>query len=91
MSRYAEIVQHRRQANALLFELWSLGLDVRAERHADGAEGRRIVVEGLRSLNPGHADRLVRLVRDNEAALLDTLSGLREPDPVATSREGSNM
>lgn len=73
MSSYAEKIQRRKQANALLFELWTLGLDVRAERCADGAVGRRVVVEGLKSLNPTHADRLMRLVQDNEAGLLEVL------------------
>lgn len=91
MSSYAEMVQHRRQANALLFELWALGLDVRAERCADGAEGRRIVVEGLRSLKPDHADRLMRLVRDNEAGLLEILSDERDPDLAANRQEKSGL
>lgn len=74
MSSYAEMIQRRRQANALLFRLWTLGLNVRAERCAGEAVGRRVVVEGLKSLNPVHADRLIRLVQDNEAALLEILS-----------------
>ncbi len=32
-----------------------------------------MVVEGLKSLNPDHADRLMRMVRDNEAALAEVL------------------
>lgn len=91
MSSYAEMVQRRSQANALLFELWTLGLDVRAEWCADGTEGRRVVVDGLRSLNPDHADRLVQLVRDNEAGLVEILLSEREPDPATTHLEGSGV
>lgn len=87
MSSYAETVQRRRQARALYLKLRALGLDVRAERCADGAVGRRVVVEGLRSLNPDHADRLMRLVRDNEVGLLEIISN--ERDPMAIRREGS--
>ncbi len=89
MSSYAETVQRRRQARALYLKLRALGLDVRAERCADGAVGRRVVVEGLRSLNPDHADRLMRLVRDNEVGLLEIISDERDPDPMAIRREGS--
>ncbi len=87
MSSYAETVQRRRQAHALYLKLRALGLDVSAERCADGAVGRRVVVEGLRSLNPDHADRLMRLVRDNEVGLLEIISN--ERDPMAIRREGS--
>lgn len=69
MSTYDEITHRRKQAHTLYLKLWSLGLSVRAERCVAGAVGRRVVVEGLRSLNPDHADRLMRLVRDNEAGL----------------------
>lgn len=72
MSSYAEIAR-RRQARALYLKLWVLGLDVRAERCAAEVVERRVVVEGLKSLNPAHADRLMRLVQDNEAALLEIL------------------
>ncbi len=89
MSSYAEMLQRRRQARALYLKLRALGLDVRAERCADGAVGRRVVVEGLRSLNPDHADRLMRLVRDNEVGLLEIISDERDPDPMAIRREGS--
>ena len=91
MSSYAEMVQRQRQARALYLKLRALGLDARAERCADGAVGRRVVVEGLRSLNPDHADRLMRLVRDNEAGLLKIISDERGPDAMATRREESNV
>jgi hypothetical protein len=74
MSSYAEIARRRRQAHALYLKLWVLGLDVYVERCAAEVVGRRVVVEGLKSLNPAHADRLMRLVQDNEAGLLEILS-----------------
>ncbi len=89
MSTYDEIAHRRKQARALYLKLWSLGLDVRAERCAVGAVGRRVVVEGLRSLNPEHADRLVRLVRDNEAGLLEIISDEWSSDLAANRPERS--
>ncbi len=91
MSSHVEIAYRRKQAHALYLKLRVLGLDVRAERCAAGAVGRRVVVEGLRSLNPDHADRLMRLVRDNEAGLLDILSNERGSDPTANRSEGSGV
>jgi hypothetical protein len=91
MSTYDEIIHRRRQAHALYLKLWSLGLDVRAERCAVGAVGRRVMVEGLRSLNPDHADRLMRLVRDNEAGLLEILSNKRNPDLAANHPKRSSV
>ncbi len=91
MSTYDEITYHRKQAHALYLKLWSLGLGVRAERCAAGAVGRRVVIEGLRSLNPDHADRLMRLVRDNEAELLEIISNERNLDLAANRLGGSSV
>lgn len=91
MSTYDEITHRRKQARALYLKLWTLGLGVRAERCAAEAVGRRVVVEGLRSLNPEHADRLMRLVRDNEAGLLEILSDEREADLAANHPERSGI
>ena len=91
MNTYDEIIHCRKQARALYHKLWFLGLKVRAERCAAGAVGRRVVVEGLRSLNPEHADRLMRLVRDNEAGLLEIISNERGPDLTANRSKGSGV
>ena len=85
MSTYAEMARRRKHARVLYLKLRALGLKVGAERCAAGAVGRRVVVEGLRSLNPDHADRLMRLVRVNEAGLLEILSNERGSD-LATNR-----
>ncbi len=45
----------------------------------------------MRSLNPDHADRLVRLVRDNEAGLVEILRSEWDPDLAAIRREGSSL
>lgn len=87
MSTYDEITHRRKQARVLYFKLCFLRLDVRAERCAAGAVDRRVVIEGLRSLNPEHADRLVRLVQDNEAGLLEILSHERGSDLAANRPE----
>ncbi len=89
MSTYDEITHRRKQAHALYLKLWTLGLGVRAECCAAGAVGRRVVIEGLQSLNPEHADRLMRLVRDNEAGLLEILSDERGYDLAANCPDGS--
>ncbi len=50
-----------------------------------------MVVEGLRSLNPKHADRLMRLVRDNEAGLLEILSYERGSNFATNRSKGSGV
>ena len=91
MSTYDETVHRRKQARALYLKLWFLGLEVRAERCAAGAVGRTVAVEGLRSLNPDHADRLMRLVRDNEAGLLELISNEQGSDLAANRPEGTGL
>jgi hypothetical protein len=91
MSTYAEMARRRKQARALYLKLRALGLKVGAERDPDGPAGYRIVVGGLWSLNPDHADRLVRLVRDNEAGLVEILRSEWDPDLAAIRREGSSL
>lgn len=75
MTGYDETILSRasREANALYLKLQYLRLDAYAEPDAERLAGYRAVVEGLKSLNPDHADRLLRLVRDNEAALVEVL------------------
>lgn len=72
MSDYTEIAR-RKEANTLRLKLRALGLRAYAERDTQRPAGYRVVVEGLKSLNPDHADRLMRMVRDNEAALAEVL------------------
>lgn len=91
MSAYAEMAHRRKQARALYLKLRALGLKVGAERDPDGPAGYRVVVGGLRSLNPDHADRFMRLVRDNEAGLVEILRGRWDPDLTAIRREGSSL
>ncbi|BBL79078.1 hypothetical protein RxyAA322_09320 [Rubrobacter xylanophilus] len=73
MSSYDEVVRRRGEANTLYRKLRFLRLEAYAEPDAERPAGYRVVVEGLKSLNPDHADRLMRLVRDNEAALAEVL------------------
>jgi hypothetical protein len=87
VNSYAEMVRRSREAQALYLELRCLGLDAYAERDPERPAGYRVVVEGLKSLNPGHADRLMRLVGDNEAALAELLPEGR-PHLRLVRREG---
>ncbi|MGI8911243.1 MAG: hypothetical protein ACR2JR_11925 [Rubrobacteraceae bacterium] len=91
MSTYAEMSRRRKQARVLYLKLRALGLKVNAEQDPDSPAGHRVVVEGLRSLNPDHADRLVRLVRYNEAGLVEILRSEWDPDLVAIRQEGSSL
>lgn len=90
MSSYAEMARERRRARAFYLELRALGLDVRVEEVPEEPSCCRVVVGGLRSLSPAHAERVVRCVRGNEAGLARIiLSGPWNPDLEAIRREGS--
>ena len=73
MSDYADLVRSRKEANALYRKIRSLGLQAYTEFDAQQPAGFKVAVEGLKSLNPDHADRLMRMVQDNEAALVEVL------------------
>ena len=73
MTDYAELARRRKEANALYRKIRSLGLQAYTEFDAQQPAGFKVAVEGLKSLNPDHADRLMRTVRDNEAALAEVL------------------
>ena len=88
MSSYARMARHRKQARALYLELRALGLEVRAEDDASGLANYRIVVGGLSSLSPVHADRLMRRVEANEIGLARVLLERWNPDLHAVRTEG---
>ncbi|MEW6635721.1 MAG: hypothetical protein AB1425_02785 [Actinomycetota bacterium] len=88
MSTYAEMARRRKQARVLYLKLRALGLNVHARQDPEGPAGYRVIVEDLRSLNPVHADRLVRLVRDNEAGLVEVIRNEWDPDLVVIRQEG---
>lgn len=69
MTLYDETTRRSRETDALYRKLRSLGLVLHTVRDADRPGGYKVVVAGLKSLNPAHADRLMRLVMDHEAAL----------------------
>lgn len=73
MSDYAELARRRKEADALYLKIRSLGLQAYTEFDAQQPAGFKVVVEDLKSLNPDHADRLMRMARDNEAALAEVL------------------
>ncbi len=88
MSSYREMYRRREQARALYLELRALGLEVRAEDDTNGSANYRIVVGGLSSLSPVHADRLMRRVEDNELGLAKVLLERWNPDLHAVRTEG---
>ncbi len=91
MSSYAEIARRRKRARALYLELRALDLDVRVEEDPEEPLSCRVVVSGLHSLSPAHAERVVRCVRGNEAGLARILlSGPWTPDLEAVRREGGS-
>ena len=76
-------------ARPLFLELRALGLKVQTEDDPDGDFlDYRIAIEGLHCLSDTHADRVMRLVRDNEEGLVQLLLDRRDPDLDAIRREG---
>ncbi len=73
MTDYAELARRRKEADDIYRKIRSLELKAYTEFDAQQPAGFKVVVEGLKSLNPDHADRLVRMVQDNEAALAEIL------------------
>lgn len=89
MSTYAEMDQERRRARSLYLELRALGLDLWVEEDFDQPPCYRIVVGGLRSLSPAHANRVIQRVRGYEAGLARILlSSGWNPDLAAIRQEG---
>ena len=88
MSSYREMARHRKQARALYLELRSLGLEVRVEDYSGDPANYRIVVGGLSSLSPVHADRLMRRVEANELGIARVLLERWNPDLHAVRTEG---
>lgn len=90
MSSYREMARSgaSKQARALYLELRAPGLEVRAENDTSGLANYRIVVGGLSSLSPVHADRLIRRVEANELGLARVLLERWNPDLHAIRTEG---
>lgn len=89
MSTYAEMDQGRLRARSLYLELRALDLDLWVEEDSDQPPCYRIVVGGLRSLSPAHANRVIQQVRGHEAGLARILlSSPWNPDLAAIRQEG---
>ena len=89
MSSYPETARGRRRARPLYLELRALGLKLWAVEDPDEPASFRVVVSGLRSLSPAHADRVVGRVRGNEAGLARILlAGPWTPSLEAIRQEG---
>lgn len=87
MTSYAEMAHRRKRARPLYLELCALGLEVRVERDGDCPAGYRLVVGGLRSLSPAHADRVRECILDNEVGITSILLDRWDPDLEAIRRE----
>lgn len=89
MSAYSDMARERRRARPLYLEFRALGLEVSVEEVPGEPLCYRVVVGGLRSLSPAHADRVVRSVRSNQVGLVQVILCRRDPDLHAIRREGS--
>lgn len=89
MSSYSDMARERKHARSLYLELRALGLDVRVEEVPEEPLCYRVVVGGLRSLSPAHADRVVQCIRSNEAGLVQVILCRWDPDLHVVRREGS--
>jgi hypothetical protein len=88
MTGYADIARHRKRARPLYLELRALGVKLRVVEYPADPREYRIVVGGLTSLPPAHAERLERRILEHEAGLAKVLLGKWEPDLEAVRREG---
>ena len=90
MTGYARTRRERRRARPLYLELCALGLELWVEDDPDEPLRFRVLVSGLCSLSPSHADRVVRRVRENEVGLARILlAGPWTPSLEAIREEGS--
>ena len=90
MSGYAEMRRERRRARPLYLELCALGLELWVEDDPDEPLRFRVLVSGLRSLSPVHADRVTHSVREDVVVLARILlAGPWTPDLEAIREEGS--
>jgi len=74
VSTYAEMDRLRKLARPLYLELRALGLELRAEEDPEDPTGYALLVGGLRSLSPSHADRVRRRVEENKGGLVRVLA-----------------
>ena len=89
MSGYAEMRREMRRARPLYLEICALGLELWVEDDPDEPLRFRVLVSGLRSLSPVHADRVARSVRENEVGLARIiLAGPWTPNLEAIREEG---
>ena len=90
MSTYAEIDRLRKLARPLYLELRALGIELRAEEDLEDPMGYALLVEGLRSLSPSHADRIRRRVEENKVGLVRVVTlGKWDNDLGAVRGEGA--
>jgi hypothetical protein len=88
MSTYAEMDRLRKLARPLYLELQALGLEVRAEEDTEDPTGYVVLIGGLRSLSPTHADRLRRRIEETKPGLLKVLWARWGEDLEAIRGEG---
>lgn len=74
MSTYREMDRLRKLARPLYLELTALGIDLRIEENSQDPTGYNLLVGGLQSLSPTHADRIRRRVEENKVGLVRVLA-----------------
>lgn len=89
MSEQARHLYSALEALGLELLVEYLGLELLVEYDPDGPLGCGVSVGGLKSLSPSHADRIARLVRENEAELLMALLDRRDGEPCVMRTEAS--
>lgn len=76
-------------ARPLYIELRALGLEVHVQESPDlGPLDYGLVIDGLSALPDGRSRRLIRLIMDNEEALVRIVLDRRDPDLYAIRSEG---
>ncbi len=89
LSSYAELNAQRRRARSLYLELRAFGLSLKVKPDCQDLRGYRLEVQGLWSLSPRHADRLLQRVEEYTPGLYRILEGGRwAPDLRAVKEEG---
>jgi hypothetical protein len=73
VSTYAEMDRLRKKARSLYLELRALDLEVCVEEDPEDPTGYVVLIGGLQSLSPTHADRLRRRIEEVKPGLLKVL------------------
>jgi hypothetical protein len=90
VSTYAEMDRLRKKERPLYLEVRAIDLEVRADEDAEDPTGYVVVIGGLRSIAPTHADRLRRRIEEAKPGLLKVLWATWDEDLEAIRGEGKS-